>query len=227
MKFSPFNCALIVQDKRYLILLTMIKKTSCSKSLQKISWPLLIFMHYAGQKNDQQQFLLRTFEVLFMSMPLNRYLLLFLFCLWPYVKILPISEQTQETNNHKKAAQHNDIEQIEQEDDVPESTSAKEKIPSFPSLSPPLKKLAAASIILFLMLPLIMLLAWFMKKTSLHSLFRMNHTKNIKILERRILSPHTYLYHIQIGDKQLIISESKQSVKVITPLDWPEKDPSH
>ncbi len=50
-----------------------------------------------------------------------------------------------------------------------------------------------------------------------------NTKNNIKILERRALSPQTYLYHIQVGDKQFILSESKVDTRHITTLDWPDR----
>ncbi len=50
-----------------------------------------------------------------------------------------------------------------------------------------------------------------------------NSKNNIKILERRALSPQTYLYHIQVGDKQFILSESKIDTRHITTLDWPDR----
>lgn len=50
-----------------------------------------------------------------------------------------------------------------------------------------------------------------------------NNKNNIKILERRALSPQTYLYHIQVGDKQFILSESKVDTRHITTLDWPDR----
>lgn len=50
----------------------------------------------------------------------------------------------------------------------------------------------------------------------------MNHKKNLKILERRQLSPNTYLYHMQMGNKQFVISESKLEVRLIANLDWDE-----
>ncbi len=69
-------------------------------------------------------------------------------------------------------------------------------------------------------------LIWVMRKYSKDRPFQVNHKKNIKILERRQISPNTFLYHLQIGNKQVVISESKYEVKVIANLDWDESDPS-
>ena len=68
------------------------------------------------------------------------------------------------------------------------------------------------------------LLIWLMRKFSKERPLQMNHRKNLKILERRQISPNTYLYHMQIGSKQFVISESKSEVRLITTLDWDESE---
>ena len=52
---------------------------------------------------------------------------------------------------------------------------------------------------------------------------QINHKKHMKILERRPLSPNTYLYLVQIGDQQCMIAESKFQVKHLTTLTQSEK----
>lgn len=54
--------------------------------------------------------------------------------------------------------------------------------------------------------------------------FHMNSRKNIKVLERRSLSPNTHLYHIQVGSKQFVIAESKFDVRTLATLDSIESD---
>lgn len=66
------------------------------------------------------------------------------------------------------------------------------------------------------------LIIWLFRKFAKDRPFQINHKKNIKILERRQISPSTFLYHIQIGNKQLILSESKLEARVVTTLDWDE-----
>lgn len=61
------------------------------------------------------------------------------------------------------------------------------------------------------------------KGAPMSSITKRNSKNNIKILERRSLSPQTYLYHIQVGDKQFILSESKVEVRCVSTLDWPER----
>lgn len=67
-------------------------------------------------------------------------------------------------------------------------------------------------------------LIWLMRRFSKDRPLQMNHKKNIKILERRQISPNTYLYHMEIGTKQFVISESKCDVRLITNLDWNEPE---
>ena len=60
----------------------------------------------------------------------------------------------------------------------------------------------------------------FKRASPMSAITRKNSRNNIKILERRALSPQTYLYHIQVGDKQFILSESKVEVRSVATLDW-------
>jgi flagellar biogenesis protein FliO len=67
-------------------------------------------------------------------------------------------------------------------------------------------------------------LIWLMRRFSKRGTFQTNQKKNIKILERRQISPNTFLYHIQVGTKQCVISESKCDVRVVANLDWDESE---
>ncbi len=67
-------------------------------------------------------------------------------------------------------------------------------------------------------------LIWFTRRLSKDRPLQMNHQKNLKILERRQISPNTYLYHMQIGSKQFVISESKLDVRLVASLDWEVPD---
>lgn len=58
------------------------------------------------------------------------------------------------------------------------------------------------------------------RASPMSKITKRNSRNNIKILERRSLSPQTYLYHIQVGDKQFILSESKVDVRNVATLDW-------
>lgn len=67
-----------------------------------------------------------------------------------------------------------------------------------------------------------LLITWLFRRYSPRGSLYANAQKNIKILERRHLSPNTFLYHIQVGDKQFVIAESKFHVSTLTNLDWEE-----
>jgi flagellar biogenesis protein FliO len=73
---------------------------------------------------------------------------------------------------------------------------------------------------LVIVLVIAIVLTVLIKKLGKNKIFQMNGTKNIKVLEQRFISPNTSLFHVQVGDKQFIISESKLEVKFITNLDW-------
>lgn len=77
-------------------------------------------------------------------------------------------------------------------------------------------------VILILILVGSLVLIWFFRRYSPKGALYANTQKNIKILERRHLSPNTYLYHVQVGDKQFIIAESKFHVSTVANLDWSE-----
>ena len=72
---------------------------------------------------------------------------------------------------------------------------------------------------------LVLLIIWLMRRFSNNRPLHMNHRKHIKILEKRPLSPNTYVYLVQIGDKQFCIAESKFQVSNVATLDWNETDP--
>lgn len=69
-----------------------------------------------------------------------------------------------------------------------------------------------------------LLLIWFVRRFAKNNQFVTNQRKNIKVLERRQISPNTSLYHIQVGKKQFVLSESKLEVRNLTHLDWSESD---
>lgn len=69
----------------------------------------------------------------------------------------------------------------------------------------------------------LLLIIWMFKRFSGGRSIQINHKKHMKILERRPLSPNTYLYLVQIGDQQCMIAESKFQVKHLTTLTQSEK----
>ncbi len=81
--------------------------------------------------------------------------------------------------------------------------------------------LIAIVVIVFLVFFIIWLLRRFTCDRPLH----MNHRKHIKVIERRPLSPNTFIYLLQVGDKQFVIAESKFQVHNVATLDWNESTP--
>jgi flagellar biogenesis protein FliO len=108
-----------------------------------------------------------------------------------------------------------------------EVSHIKEELPS--ELSPDIykKQFFRTLIIIVIIGGGALTLIWLMRRFSKSGTFQANQKKNIKILERRQISPNTYLYHIQIGTKQCVISESKCDVRVIANLDWDDSEVTH
>ena len=81
-------------------------------------------------------------------------------------------------------------------------------------------------VVLVGLLVLILLTVWMFKKLSRGRLRSFNYHKSVKILEKRPLSPKSMLYLIEVGGKQVLISESQFEVRTITTLDYlsTEKD---
>ena len=80
---------------------------------------------------------------------------------------------------------------------------------------------------LFLIIGVLLLLfltAWFLRKITKSRSDNLNHIKNIKVIESRPLSPKTMLYLVEVGGRQIVISESQIHVKEITTFDWVEKN---
>lgn len=75
-------------------------------------------------------------------------------------------------------------------------------------------------IVLVGLLVLVILTVWMFRKISHGRLRGMNVLKTVKILEKRPLSPKSMLYLIEVGGKQVLISESQLEVRSITTLDW-------
>ena len=65
---------------------------------------------------------------------------------------------------------------------------------------------------------------WLIRRASNNRPMTYNNRKTIKILEKRHISPSTYLYLIEVGNKQYLISESKFQVSTISALEWEDTD---
>ena len=115
----------------------------------------------------------------------------------------------------------------------PENTPEEDLTEDFPQAdvkTPPFldtqyqKQFFRTLIFIFLLIVFAMIIVFIYRRASpMSKITKRNSRTNIKILERRALSQQTYLYHVQVGDKQFILSESKLEVKNVATLDWPDR----
>ncbi len=79
-------------------------------------------------------------------------------------------------------------------------------------------------VVLSVLIALLILAVWMVKKVSSGRLRSFNNIKSVKILERRPLSPKSMLYIVEVEGKKILIAESHLSVNQITTLErWVEK----
>lgn len=62
------------------------------------------------------------------------------------------------------------------------------------------------------------------KRYATTRLQQSNHTRNIKILEKRAISPKSMLYLIEIGGKKILLGESQLELRHLSGLDWIESE---
>jgi len=74
-------------------------------------------------------------------------------------------------------------------------------------------------LILIALIALIFLTFWIFRRLMRMRLTQSNLTKNIKILEKRAISPKSLLYIIEIEGKKILISESNLEVRKIKDID--------
>ncbi|HEU64098.1 MAG TPA: hypothetical protein ENH96_01740 [Chlamydiae bacterium] len=74
-------------------------------------------------------------------------------------------------------------------------------------------------LILIALIALIFLTFWIFRRLMRMRLTQANLTKNIKILEKRAISPKSLLYIVEINGKKILISESNLEVRKIKELD--------
>jgi len=146
----------------------------------------------------------KTLQVLLLSAPL----LLFAASMTPTPAPTPTppTEQTVDTSDVKPEAL---LPKPGGDTNLPEGDGYKAQF---------IKTLAAILIVLILVVLAILLFRRFAGVRPL----QMNSRKHIKVIERRPLSPNTYLYYIEVGNKQFVVSESKLDVRTVANLDWTE-----
>lgn len=121
----------------------------------------------------------------------------------------------EETSN---IAINQDIAQMENIDNTLDNTQAPDTFqrPYQPEYKPAFLKMF---LILFALLVLVFLTFWIIKRMMGVRLHQANLTKNIKILEKRAVSPKSLLYLIEVDGKRFVISESNLEVRKIKDLD--------
>lgn len=88
------------------------------------------------------------------------------------------------------------------------------------------KQFLATLVAILVILIVIFLVIWLLRRFTPTRIYQSNQKKNIKVLERRHLSPNTFLYHIQVGDQQFIIAESKFHIRTVATIDWEDDNKS-
>ena len=74
-----------------------------------------------------------------------------------------------------------------------------------------------------LIISLILIVAWFLKRMLNSRQEQANATSLIKVIERRSLSPKTAIYLLEIEGKSVLISESHNGVTHLTDYNTPEE----
>lgn len=74
-------------------------------------------------------------------------------------------------------------------------------------------------ITLALILTLVFITVWFLKRFMRSRMHTLNRNTGIKIYERRALNPKASLYIVEILGKAVVISESPAGIQLITELD--------
>ncbi|MCH9617165.1 MAG: hypothetical protein SP4CHLAM5_03290 [Chlamydiia bacterium] len=134
------------------------------------------------------------------------------------VQTAPVQESTTARSTGNVSQKESPSEEIE--DDFPKSSAT---TPAYLDGSHQ-KQFFITLIFIFVLIFFALLVIYIYKRAApMSKITRKNSRNNIKVLERRSISPQTYLYHIQVGDKQFIISESKVDVRSVATLDWPER----
>lgn len=72
----------------------------------------------------------------------------------------------------------------------------------------------------------VLVLAWIMKRVVKTREAQLNLSSNIKVLERRVLSPRSNIYLLEVGESVLLIGESAAGVHALADLSKDYRDES-
>ena len=126
----------------------------------------------------------------------------------------PVKRSEQSSEDHADSQDTSD-------DQMPSLEGAPMKVPD----NGYSKQFAGTLIAVLILTLLVFVVIWLMRRFSTNRPLHMNHRKHIKVIERRPLSQSTYVYLVQVGDKQFVVAESKFNVTNVATLDWNEQDP--
>lgn len=95
--------------------------------------------------------------------------------------------------------------------------------PSSPEIPPEVVSYEGAFLKMFLtliaLLVAIFFAAWALKRLAHGRFMQMNSSKNIKVIEKRALSPKTMLYVVEADGKRVLLAESQLEVKRLLSLE--------
>jgi flagellar biogenesis protein FliO len=94
-------------------------------------------------------------------------------------------------------------------------TTVESAMPSTPSYEGTVTKMVLTLVGL---IALVILTVWVLRRLSQGRLRHLNSQRSIKIVEKRVLSPKSMLYVVEVGGQKLLISESQVEVRALSPL---------
>lgn len=96
--------------------------------------------------------------------------------------------------------------------------------PPSPETNKLLDEMLSTAATLGLIIAVILIIAWFLKRMVNTRMVQANETSNIQILERRILSPKTSLYLIEANEKTMLIAETHSGITFLSQVDQQKRE---
>lgn len=78
--------------------------------------------------------------------------------------------------------------------------------------------------ILIAILAVVFIIFYLFKRFSSSRMALSNHSRSIKILEKRAISPKSMLYLIEIGGQKILLAESQLEIRNVSNLEWLENN---
>jgi len=159
-----------------------------------------------------------------MHYPISLLLTLFIFSSQPFLYAETTPPKTQNDQSHLEKP----------EAPIPDFSPPKDDEPIFPLHIEEPNKQTDKFIVEFLnmmatlgiVILLIFIVAWFLKRLMNTRLEQVNATSGIKIAEKRMLSPKSTLYLLEVEDKKILIAESINGITSVAEFNNPDDDES-